>query len=86
MRNNVETRRKQSSVSTYRQTLYTPASARTRTHTHTRTNTHTHTHVENRETRTEQRKAVGETPQELQSSPSVLLVYQREHSAQCNVL
>ena len=43
-------------------------------HHHHHTHTHIHTHVENRETRTEQRKAVGEPPQEMQSSPRRLLV------------
>ena len=32
------------------------------THTHARTHTYTRALIENRETRTEQRKAVGETP------------------------
>ena len=35
------------------------------------------THIENRETRTEQRKAVEETPQEMQSSPGRLSVRRR---------
>ena len=51
-------------------------------HTHPRTQTH----VENRETRIEQRKAVGETPQELQSSPTRLSVWERGHSGSAVVL
>ena len=56
------------------------------THTHAHTHTHARTHVENRKTRTEQRKAVGETFRELQSSPRRLLVCQSKHSAQCTAL
>ena len=55
-------------------------------HTHARTHARTHpdhtpTHVGNRKNKNRARKAVGETPQELQSSPRHLLVCQRVHGA-----
>ena len=63
-----------------RTNTHTNTHTHTHMHAHTHTgNTHTHTHTqthdENRETRTEQRKAVAETPQELQSSPRRLSVW-----------
>ena len=50
------------------------------------THTRARVRIENRETRTEQRKAVGETPQELQSSPRSLSVWQRGYNASAMVL
>ena len=47
----------------------------TQTHTHTHTHTHTQTHTRwDRKNKNRARKAVGETPQELQSSPRRLSV------------
>ena len=49
---------------------------------HTHTHTHTHTHVENCETRIKQKKAAGETPRGLQSSPRHLSVWRRVRTLQ----
>ena len=42
---------------------------------------HRHTHTLGTTKQEQSKKAVGETPQELQSSPRCLLVFQRVHSA-----